>query len=132
MAWEPEKDPQRQPNQPRRASRRNTIYMNPEEREVFQDGDACGYACGLQRESTDTETDRYRKMLVKVFHVEGKKNHEERGKVKVVQGDWSMEWEAEVTQANVNLGRASLGQIQDSLLVSEDNRMLYFRTQVII
>lgn len=62
----------------------------------------------------------------------GKKNHEERGKVKVVQGDWSMKLEVEVTQANVNLGRAFLGQIQDSLLVSEDNGMLYFRTQVII
>ena len=57
MAWEPEKDPQRQPNQPRRASQRNTIYMNPEENEVFQDTDACGYVCGLQRESTDTETE---------------------------------------------------------------------------
>ena len=52
--------------------------------------------------------------------------------MKVFQGNWSMEWEVEVTQANVNLGRAFLGQIQDSSLVPEDNRLLYFRTQVII
>ena len=52
--------------------------------------------------------------------------------MKVFQGDWSMEWEVEVTQANVNLGRAFLGRIQDSSLVPEDNRLLYFRTQVII
>ena len=43
-----------------------------------------------------------------------------------------MEWEVEVTQVNVNLGRAFLGQIQDFSLVPEDNRLLYFRTQVII
>lgn len=78
------------------------------------------------------DRERIRKMLVKVFHVEGEKNHEEHGKVKAVQGDWSMEGKVEVTQANVNLGRAFSGQIQDSSLVPEDNRMLYFRTQVII
>lgn len=41
-------------------------------------------------------------MLVKVFHIQ-EKNHEECGKLKVVQGDWNMEWEVEVTQANAQL-----------------------------
>lgn len=73
MAWEPEKDPQRQPNQPRRASQRNTIYVNPEESEVFQDRDACGYVCGLQREYRHRDRQRKRKMLVSIPHT-GKKS----------------------------------------------------------
>ena len=89
--------------------------------------------CVGYREKVQTQRQREEQEDVgKSIPRRGEKNHEERGKVKVVQGDWSMEWEAEVTQANVNIGRAFLGQIQDSLLVSEDNRMLYFRTQEFI
>lgn len=60
-----------------------------------------------EREYRHRDRQRKRKMLVKVFQPYREKNHEECGKLKVAQGDWNMEWEVEVTQANVNsLGRA--------------------------